>query len=211
MTKIKGWRNKFIKSKETSPPDCDGEVYTSFIISVVFFLSCNGNDILTWNQYNTFVSDSLLPNDTLKSLYSSSPKGLQKNLSAFCSNMLDEYLESEAQQISERAAAFSTNPEGSVAYQLPAKSSSYVKTLDSVLKHRNTASKFPSGANRPCPLSHKPLLYSALMSPAPPLARPATPQYIQQSTSPNTHPGTLLTAGANAASGSSCTTAVSQR
>lgn len=89
--------------------------------------------------------------------------------------MLDEYLESEAQQISERAAAFSTNLEGSVSYQLPAKSSSYVKTLDSALKRRNTASRLASGANRPCPLSHKPAFYSALSSSAPPPAGPATP------------------------------------
>ncbi|XP_067429478.1 MAX gene-associated protein isoform X2 [Thunnus thynnus] len=156
MTKIKGWRNKFIKSKETSPSNCDGS---------------------------------------------------QKNLSAFCSNMLDEYLESEAQQISERAAAFSTNPEGSVAYQLPAKSSSYVKTLDSALKHRNSASKVPVGANRPCPLSHKPLLYSALTSPAPPLARPATPvqagaQSTQRSTPSHSPPGPVPVVGANASSDS---------
>lgn len=94
-------------------------------------------------------------NNVLKTFYPSSPAASQKNLSAFCSNMLDEYLESEAQKISERAAAFSTNPEGRVAYQLPAKSSSYVKTLDSVLKHRSTVSKCPVGSNRPCPLSHK--------------------------------------------------------
>ncbi|XP_029352314.1 MAX gene-associated protein [Echeneis naucrates] len=125
VTKIKGWKNKFIKSKQTSPSVCDG---------------------------------------------------LQRNLSAFCSNMLDEYLESEAQQISERAAAFSTNPEGSVVYQLPAKSSSYVKTLDSALRHRNAASKLPLGANKPCPLSHKPLLYAALTSPVPPLASPTPVQ-----------------------------------
>ncbi|XP_074471809.1 uncharacterized protein mgab isoform X2 [Sebastes fasciatus] len=125
MTKIKGWKNKFIGSKETSPSNCDGS---------------------------------------------------QKNLSAFCSNMLDEYLESEAQYISERADAFSTHSEGSVAYQLPVKSSSYVKTLDSVLKHRKAAAKFPVVANRPCPLSFKPLLYSALASPAPPLASPKTSQ-----------------------------------
>ncbi|XP_069371108.1 MAX gene-associated protein isoform X2 [Paralichthys olivaceus] len=137
MTKIKGWKNKFIKNKESS--------------------------------FNT--------------------DGLQKNLSAFCSDLLDEYLESEAQQISERAAAFSTNSEGSVAYQLPAKGSSYVKTLDSVLKHRNPAS------NRPCPLSHKPLLYSAMTSQAPPLPSPATPI---QAKSPST-----LTEDAKAASGSS--------
>eukprot|EP00064_Thunnus_orientalis_P012560 superscaffoldBa00001941_g12595 len=135
------------------------------------------------------------------------PGRSQKNLSAFCSNMLDEYLESEAQQISERAAAFSTNPEGSVAYQLPAKSSSYVKTLDSALKHRNSASKVPVGANRPCPLSHKPLLYSALTSPAPPLARPATPvqagaQSTQRSTPSHSPPGPVPVVGANASSDS---------
>ncbi|MEQ2196427.1 hypothetical protein XENOCAPTIV_026839, partial [Xenoophorus captivus] len=89
-----------------------------------------------------------------------------KNLSAFCSNMLDEYLESEAQQISERAAAFSSNPEDAVAYQLPAKSSSYVKTLDSVLKHRNAASRVSAGANRPCPLSRKTIPYSAPEAPS---------------------------------------------
>nr|XP_020459361.1 MAX gene-associated protein-like isoform X1 [Monopterus albus]XP_020459362.1 MAX gene-associated protein-like isoform X1 [Monopterus albus]XP_020459363.1 MAX gene-associated protein-like isoform X1 [Monopterus albus]XP_020459365.1 MAX gene-associated protein-like isoform X1 [Monopterus albus]XP_020459366.1 MAX gene-associated protein-like isoform X1 [Monopterus albus]XP_020459367.1 MAX gene-associated protein-like isoform X1 [Monopterus albus] len=150
MTKIKGWRNKFIRSKETSP-NCDG---------------------------------------------------LQKNLSAFCSNMLDEYLESEAQQISERAAAFSTNPEGSVAYQLPTKSSSYVKTLDSALKHRNTASRFPAGVNRPCPLSHKPLLYSALSSLPLPVASPvlAEAQSIKQSTSSHAQAGAVLAAGENTSS-----------
>ncbi|XP_019737969.1 MAX gene-associated protein isoform X4 [Hippocampus comes] len=116
VTKIKGWKNKFVQSKQ--------------------------------------------PSD-----------GSQKNLSAFCSNMLDEYLESEAQQISERAAAFSTGPEAPVAYQLPAKSASYVKTLDSVLKHRKT----PAGINnKPCPLSFKPLLYAALTSPPPYLARTPT-------------------------------------
>ncbi|XP_028997269.1 MAX gene-associated protein-like isoform X2 [Betta splendens] len=121
MTKIKGWRNKFIRKKDTSS-NCDGQ---------------------------------------------------QKNLSAFCSNRLDEYLESEAQQISERAAAFSTSPEASVAYQLPAKGSSYVKTLDSILKERKPIPRFPVGANRPCPLSYKPLLYSALAAPPPPLRSPA--------------------------------------
>lgn len=105
-------------------------------------------------------------NDELKMFCPPSHAGSQKNLSAFCSNMLDEYLESEAQKISERAAAFSTNPEGRVAYQLPAKSSSYVKTLDSVLKQRSTVSKCPVGPNRPCPLSHKRLFNFAQSSPA---------------------------------------------
>ncbi|KAG7249742.1 hypothetical protein CRUP_012846, partial [Coryphaenoides rupestris] len=90
--------------------------------------------------------------------------------------MLDEYLESEAQQISERANAFSAAAEGSVTYQLPEKSASYVKTLDSALKQRRPAPPPPPKpvtpkAARPFPLAHKPLLYSALTSPAPPLAQ----------------------------------------
>ncbi|XP_054872081.1 uncharacterized protein magl isoform X2 [Amphiprion ocellaris] len=156
VTKIKGWKNKFIRSKETSP---------------------------------------------------SNSEALQKNLSAFCSNMLDEYLENEAQQISERAAAFSTDPEGSVAYQLPAKSSSYVKTLDSVLKQQNAASRLPVRAIRPCPLSHKPLLYSALTSPPPLLTSPETPKEAEAESQPQTASSDTQPA---AASGSSCTAEVSQ-
>lgn len=89
------------------------------------------------------------------SCHSSSVAGSAKNLSAFCSNMLDEYLESEGQIICERAAAFSTRPEDPVVYQLPAKSSSYVRTLDSVLKQRNFADKDQVAASRPCPLPYK--------------------------------------------------------
>lgn len=117
--------------------------------------------------------------------------------------MLDEYLESEAQYISERAAAFSTNLEGSVAYQLPAKSSSYVKTLDSVLKQQNAASKLTVASNRPCPLSHKPRLNSALTTSAPRLTSPAAQTGAQStllSASSAAQPGAVLKA--KAASGS---------
>lgn len=86
-------------------------------------------------------------------------------MSAFCSNMLDEYLENEAQQISERAAAFATHPEDAVAYQLPARGSSYVKTLDSALRHRNASSRVSGGPRRPCPLSRKASPFSAQTSP----------------------------------------------
>ncbi|XP_016347961.1 MAX gene-associated protein-like isoform X3 [Sinocyclocheilus anshuiensis] len=58
----------------------------------------------------------------------------QKNLSAFCSDMLDEYLASEGKLIDERAATLSQADVTPVAYQLPIKSTSYVRTLDSVLK-----------------------------------------------------------------------------
>ncbi|XP_048046886.1 MAX dimerization protein MGA a isoform X2 [Megalobrama amblycephala] len=58
----------------------------------------------------------------------------QKNLSAFCSDMLDEYLASEGKLIDERAANLSQTDTTPVAYELPTKSTSYVRTLDSVLK-----------------------------------------------------------------------------
>lgn len=197
MTKIKGWRNKFIRSKEPSLPNCNGKVCWSCC-------SCSVSFIMQWDYYChsnyrkincTETSRMSLCLDhyssLIKSLNSSSPEGTQKNLSAFCSNMLDEYLESEAQNISERAAAFSTHSEDSVAYQLPAKSSSYVKTLDSALKHREAASRLPVEGNKPCPLSYKPLLYSALMSPTPPLARPVQDRApsTQQSASSDVQPG----------------------
>ncbi|XP_024146356.1 MAX gene-associated protein, partial [Oryzias melastigma] len=123
MTKIKGWKNKFIRSSSSPTSSCEG---------------------------------------------------LPKNLSAFCSNMLDEYLESEEQQISERAAAFSTKAEASVSYQLPSRSSSYVKTLDSVLKSRRAASRLSAGGSRPCPLSYK-LHHSSAPSSTPAGARPTSP------------------------------------
>ncbi|MCJ8743742.1 hypothetical protein PDJAM_G00097680 [Pangasius djambal] len=67
------------------------------------------------------------------------PEGL-KNSSAFCSEMLDAYLENEAQQISDRVAVFSKCSTSPVSYQLPSKSSSYVVTLDSLLKSRSVSS-----------------------------------------------------------------------
>ncbi|XP_062325538.1 MAX dimerization protein MGA a [Osmerus eperlanus] len=57
-----------------------------------------------------------------------------KNLSAFCSDMLDEYLANEGKLIDERAASFSQTVVNPVTYELPTKSTSYVRTLDSVLK-----------------------------------------------------------------------------
>ncbi|GLD71415.1 MAX gene-associated protein-like protein [Lates japonicus] len=58
----------------------------------------------------------------------------KKNLSAFCSDMLDEYLENEGKLIDERAASFSQPLVEPVVYELPTRSTSYVRTLDSVLK-----------------------------------------------------------------------------
>nr|XP_043874058.1 MAX gene-associated protein-like [Solea senegalensis] len=67
----------------------------------------------------------------------------KKNLSAFCSDMLDEYLENEGKLIDERAASFSqpqAEPAVPVVYELPAQSSSYVRTLDNVLKKHGVSS-----------------------------------------------------------------------
>ncbi|KAK7907227.1 hypothetical protein WMY93_015839 [Mugilogobius chulae] len=118
FTKIKGWRNKFVKKDHLAQSD--------------------------ENHYDGSSS---------------------KNLSAFCSNMLDEYLESEEHRISERAETLSSLPQGSVAYELPAKSSSYVKTLDSVLKQR--AAPPPDNASNFSPKSYKSEPLSPPASPAP--------------------------------------------
>ncbi|XP_026105305.1 MAX gene-associated protein [Carassius auratus] len=59
--------------------------------------------------------------------------------SAFSSVLLDEYLEAEAQRISERADVFSSSAPAPVLYQLPVRSTSYVRTLDSVLQTRSCA------------------------------------------------------------------------
>ncbi|XP_026195007.1 MAX dimerization protein MGA a isoform X3 [Anabas testudineus] len=58
----------------------------------------------------------------------------KKNLSAFCSDMLDKYLEHEGKLLDERAASFSKPQVEPVVYELPTKSTSYVRTLDSILK-----------------------------------------------------------------------------
>ncbi|XP_073442542.1 MAX gene-associated protein isoform X2 [Dendrobates tinctorius] len=61
------------------------------------------------------------------------PESSLKNLSAFCSDELDEYLENEAKLMGDLKELI-PEPESSISYQLPTKSSSYVRTLDSVLK-----------------------------------------------------------------------------
>ncbi|KAL7380110.1 hypothetical protein ABVT39_011908 [Epinephelus coioides] len=66
----------------------------------------------------------------------------KKNLSAFCSDMLDEYLENEGKLIDERAASFSQPQVEPVVYELPTRSTSYVRTLNSVLKKQ--PSSFPT-------------------------------------------------------------------
>ncbi|XP_070776873.1 MAX dimerization protein MGA a [Enoplosus armatus] len=64
----------------------------------------------------------------------------KKNLSAFCSDMLDEYLENEGKLIDERAASFSQPLVEPVVYELPTRSTSYVRTLDSILKKQTVSS-----------------------------------------------------------------------
>uniref|UniRef100_A0A674F6Y3 MAX dimerization protein MGA a n=1 Tax=Salmo trutta TaxID=8032 RepID=A0A674F6Y3_SALTR len=100
--------------------------------------------------------DKIVPSD---SAASSNSDVVPKNLSAFCSDMLDEYLASEGKLIDERAASFTqTTVVTPVTYQLPTKSTSYVRTLDSVLKKQAPAPSTtfvpPSQKNR-LPLASK--------------------------------------------------------
>ncbi|XP_054307775.1 MAX gene-associated protein isoform X8 [Pongo pygmaeus] len=72
-----------------------------------------------------------------------------KNRSAFCSDKLDEYLENEG-KLMETSIGFSSNaPTSPVVYQLPTKSTSYVRTLDSVLKKQSTISPSTSYSLKP--------------------------------------------------------------
>ncbi|XP_075860379.1 MAX gene-associated protein isoform X2 [Microcebus murinus] len=72
-----------------------------------------------------------------------------KNRSAFCSDKLDEYLENEG-KLMETNMGFSANaPTSPVVYQLPTKSTSYVRTLDSVLKKQSTISPSTSYSLKP--------------------------------------------------------------
>ncbi|XP_066486947.1 MAX gene-associated protein isoform X3 [Tiliqua scincoides] len=64
-------------------------------------------------------------------------EGSLKNRSAFCSDKLDEYLENEG-KLMETSMEFSPSTSSCpVVYQLPTKSTSYVRTLDSVLKKQS--------------------------------------------------------------------------
>ncbi|XP_067152567.1 MAX gene-associated protein isoform X3 [Apteryx mantelli] len=67
-----------------------------------------------------------------------SSEGSLKNRSAFCSDKLDEYLENEGKLMETSMGFSSSTPASPVVYQLPTKSTSYVRTLDSVLKKQST-------------------------------------------------------------------------
>ncbi|XP_011353261.1 MAX gene-associated protein isoform X5 [Pteropus vampyrus] len=76
-------------------------------------------------------------------------EGSLKNRSAFCSDKLDEYLENEG-KLMETSMGFSSNaPTSPVVYQLPTKSTSYVRTLDSVLKKQSSISPSTSYSLKP--------------------------------------------------------------
>ncbi|XP_015486217.1 MAX gene-associated protein isoform X6 [Parus major] len=82
-----------------------------------------------------------------------SSEGSLKNRSAFCSDKLDEYLENEG-KLMETSMGFSSNtPASPVVYQLPTKSTSYVRTLDSVLKKQSTVIPSTSYTLKPVPPS----------------------------------------------------------
>ncbi|XP_042322595.1 MAX gene-associated protein isoform X2 [Sceloporus undulatus] len=64
-------------------------------------------------------------------------EGSLKNRSAFCSDKLDEYLETEGKLLETSMGLSPSTSSSPVVYQLPTKSTSYVRTLDSVLKKQS--------------------------------------------------------------------------
>ncbi|XP_074765667.1 MAX gene-associated protein isoform X2 [Athene noctua] len=82
-----------------------------------------------------------------------SSEGSLKNRSAFCSDKLDEYLENEGKLMETSMGFSSSAPTSPVVYQLPTKSTSYVRTLDSVLKKQSAIIPSTSYTFKPVPLS----------------------------------------------------------
>ncbi|KFP81937.1 MAX gene-associated protein, partial [Acanthisitta chloris] len=82
-----------------------------------------------------------------------SSEGSLKNRSAFCSDKLDEYLENEGKLMETSLGFSSSTPTSPVVYQLPTKSTSYVRTLDSVLKKQSTVIPSTSYTFKPAPPS----------------------------------------------------------
>uniref|UniRef100_A0A8V0Z6F6 MAX gene-associated protein n=1 Tax=Gallus gallus TaxID=9031 RepID=A0A8V0Z6F6_CHICK len=82
-----------------------------------------------------------------------SSEGSLKNRSAFCSDKLDEYLENEGKLMETSMGFSSSTPASPVVYQLPTKSTSYVRTLDSVLKKQSTVIPSTSYTFKPASLS----------------------------------------------------------
>ncbi|XP_071283423.1 MAX gene-associated protein isoform X6 [Agelaius tricolor] len=80
-------------------------------------------------------------------------EGSLKNRSAFCSDKLDEYLENEGKLMETSMGFSSDTPTSPVVYQLPTKSTSYVRTLDSVLKKQSTVIPSTSYTLKPVPPS----------------------------------------------------------
>lgn len=122
VTQIKGWRAKFTLS-ETPPTPAACRPEGAFLRrALTAGYCCFQLGSVCWS--NWFV---------LNPAAGSSSEPQKKNLSAFCSDMLDEYLESEGKLIDERAASFSQPPVEPLVYELPTRSTSYVRTLDHVL------------------------------------------------------------------------------
>ncbi|XP_010143037.1 PREDICTED: MAX gene-associated protein [Buceros rhinoceros silvestris] len=82
-----------------------------------------------------------------------SSEGSLKNRSAFCSDKLDEYLENEGKLMETSMGFSSSTPTSPVVYQLPTKSTSYVRTLDSVLKKQSAVIPSTSYTFKPVHLS----------------------------------------------------------
>ncbi|KAJ8399502.1 hypothetical protein AAFF_G00412140 [Aldrovandia affinis] len=128
-----------------------------------------------------------IASDVFKAESSAGLDGVLKHRSAFCSDMLDEYLENEGKLIDERAASFAQSAVSPVVYQLPTKSTSYVRTLDSVLKKQIPAPSFPRAPFKPLSPPKKPRP-KAPARPKPPKPTPTPAAVLTTSASPSPAP-----------------------
>uniref|UniRef100_A0A670HT35 MAX gene-associated protein n=1 Tax=Podarcis muralis TaxID=64176 RepID=A0A670HT35_PODMU len=148
--------------------DVDGVLFVSFASKVILFLKFK---VVRSTKYlsnlNMYFTDSQripqLETELLEELKSYKYKqvihpslregnileGSLKNRSAFCSDKLDEYLENEG-KLMETSMEFSPSTSSCpVVYQLPTKSTSYVRTLDSVLKKQSSVTTTSSYTFKP--------------------------------------------------------------
>ncbi|OXB70478.1 UNVERIFIED_CONTAM: hypothetical protein H355_012076, partial [Colinus virginianus] len=103
---------------------------------------------LSYSNYSLWSYPGTNPNSP-----GGSSEGSLKNRSAFCSDKLDEYLENEGKLMETNMGFSSSTPTSPVVYQLPTKSTSYVRTLDSVLKKQSTVIPSTSYTFKPASVS----------------------------------------------------------
>ncbi|KAM6968584.1 MAX dimerization protein MGA a [Tautogolabrus adspersus] len=126
------------------PPGLSGDPSNSGVCAAFVSRTGKTTDVTQIKGWREKFSPSEAPPPPALPEVSPGPDPQKKNLSAFCSDMLDQYLENEGKLIDQRVDSLSQQQSDPPVYQLPTTSTSYVRTLDSILK-KQAASDLISG------------------------------------------------------------------